>query len=121
MIQDIVTHVSTERLMNFGINLGYQSCTKGNKIRRVIEGKGSFNIPWSVSLTLNGADYQTHSVEYQNAIQQGRELGIYTWMLYSLHSPQFLFELIAAFQNHTFVLYCSPSDLSEEVLDEAEA
>lgn len=120
LIQDIVTHVSAERLIKFGINLGYHSCTVGAKLIRTTEEKEGFNIPWSVSLTLSGADYKTHAVGYQKAIQQGQELGIYTWMLYCLHSPQSLFELIAVYRQHAFVLYCSPSDLSENVLDAAE-
>ena len=121
LIQDIVTHVSAERLIKFGINLGYQSCTVGAELIRTTEIVEGFNIPWSVSLTLSGNDYKTNAVGYHKAIHQGQELGVYAWMLYCLHSPQSLFELIAAFQTHAFVLYCSPSDLSEEVLDDVEA
>ena len=121
LIQDIVTHVGAERLINFGINLGYQSCIVGAKHIRSIEQNEGFNIPWSVSLTLSGTDYNLNALQYQEAIHQGQELGIYTWMLNCLHSPKTILELIAANRNHAFVLYCTPSDLSEEIIDEAES
>ena len=53
VIRDIITHVDREILLDFGINLGYNSCTKGAEAIRSLEAQKGFNIPWSLSLALD--------------------------------------------------------------------
>lgn len=119
MIPDHLAHIDTECLITFGMNVGYNSCTYGATKIRSIEEQEQFNIPWTISLSLSGADYLKHKASYRSLIQQGQELGIYTWTLHSHGETYTLLELIEAFPDCAFALFCSPEEITNILLDEA--
>ena len=57
LVLDTVHNVDTDRLITFGMNVGYNGCTKGAKIIREIESKENYNIPWSLSLEIDGVNH----------------------------------------------------------------
>lgn len=121
MIPDAVATIDTERIVTFGMNLGYNSCTNGAKTIRMIEEKEHFNIPWSISLEISGYDYFEKSDSYHSLIEQGQALGIYTWLLYSLDSTSYILELVKDFPDCAFAIFCSPGEITDSLLDEASA
>ena len=50
LIEDILKHIDKDKLLNFGLNIGYNSCTKGAGIIRQKESEEGFEIPWSLGL-----------------------------------------------------------------------
>ena len=48
LIQEVADNVSRDKLVRFGMNLGYNSCTMGANTIRIIEAAEKFNVPWSV-------------------------------------------------------------------------
>lgn len=119
MIPDIMSNVDSRRIVTFGMNVGYHSCTKGARIIREIEEISHFNIPWCVSLDIDSLTYWQHSDEYHKLIENGEALGIYTWIIYSFDDTHHLLELAEDFPDSAFVFCCAPEEITSNLLDEA--
>ncbi|MCD8068220.1 MAG: hypothetical protein LUE87_04925, partial [Lachnospiraceae bacterium] len=119
LIRDVLTHVDHERILRFGMNLGFNSCTEGAKrIRRNEETMG-FNIPWCVFLHLDQKRILENPGQYSRVFSQGEDLGIYTWIL-EADGP--LAEILPLMKEHgdsAFVLVCGPESVTEDFLDSA--
>ena len=120
LIPDLVNNIDAERIITFGINVGYNSCTLGAKKIREIEAISSFNIPWSLSLKLSGNYYVKNTHSIHSLISQGRDLGIYTWMIHSIDHPFYLLELARTFPECAFPIFCISEDITPALLDEAD-
>lgn len=116
MLPDLVRAVETERLVTFGMNLGYTACVEGSKKIRKIEAEEHFNIPWSLSLQI-GKD-ETKQKIYHDIISQGIELGISAWVLYSMESLELINKLIPDFPNCAFLILVTPAQITEDSLAE---
>lgn len=121
LIPDLVANVECERIVSFGMNVGYNSCTAGAKRIREIEAKENFNIPWSISLELSGNDYLHNEAIYNALIDQGKELGIYTWLIFCYEHPDYILKLVQAFPECAFIIFCSPDEITLPLLDDANA
>ena len=119
LVPDLINNVDTERIVSFGMNIGYNSCTIGARKIRDIESLSDFNIPWSLFLELSGDDYQKNSHPIHSLISQGRDLGIYTWLIYSLDSLCYFLELARSFPECTFTFFCNAEEITPSLLDEA--
>ena len=118
LIEDAVNHIETEHLVKFGMNLGYNSCTRGAQCIRANEKRLGFNIPWTVLFQLDPIRSPDHLPQYDRAIQEGEQLGIYCWMLLSHSDPLALFPLMERHPDSAFFLFCRSEDLTAAVLDE---
>lgn len=117
LAQNVVSCVDTERLVRFGVNLGYNSCTRGAKtIRKLKEAQGC-HVPWMLTLHLNTEEWDAQT--YQSIIHQGEALGIYTWQLFAGGHPEFALSLAAAHPESAFIVYCRQGAASPPFLDEA--
>ena len=74
LIPDMAVNVDTEKIIHFGINLGYNSCTAGAKKIRALEKKEKFNIPWCISLIISETEYEKHEKEYLRVLEHGKRL-----------------------------------------------
>lgn len=120
VVTDTVSHVNTDRLVKFGMNVGFNSCTQGAATIRQIEHQQHFNVPWSVSVELTDITYMERKGEYQELLEQGKELGIYTWMLHGQEDCTKLLDLAAQNDDCAFVLFCDPAGVTEQFLEKAE-
>lgn len=118
LIEDAVNHIETEHLVKFGMNLGYNSCTWGAQRIRMNEKRLGFNIPWTVLFQMDDLQCLDHMFQYDSAIEEGEQLGIYTWMLLSQANPLALLPLIEHHPDSAFFLLCRPEDMTPAVLDE---
>lgn len=78
LVKNLAASVDPEIITTFGVNLGYDGCTKGAKIIREMESKRHFNIPWSLSLVINEDKLEAEPDFYPSLLQQGVSLGIHT-------------------------------------------
>lgn len=116
LIRDLLSHVEEERLISFGMALGYNSCVAGSRTRRALADQG-IRVPWFLTLqTLPG---QTEP--YQGLVRQGRELGIYTYALLPREAPWELLPLVDRNRDCAFILFCCPEDMTTPFLEEAES
>lgn len=120
LIQDIIASVDTERIVTFGMNIGYNSCTEGARIIREIEAKENFNVPWSVSLKLDGQTYPSMQDKYRSVIEQGKEMGVFTWLLFAESKPSSVLALVKAHPDCAFILFCAAGDITEAFMETAE-
>lgn len=118
IIPDLIANVDSKRITNFGINLGYHSCTKGARIIRKAEKEQRCNVPWCITLETKNKIYNQEKENYFALIEQGQSLGIYTWFInpYSEMIP--VLEIAEHFTDSAFIIYCQPTDITETMLDE---
>lgn len=120
LILDTVYNVNHERLITFGMNVGYNGCTKGAKKIREIENTEKYNIPWSVSLEIDGKSYLYNEEKYFSIIEQGKNLGIYTWLIFSDSNVKSILSLAKKHSDCAFAFFCDEKDIGNNILDEAE-
>lgn len=120
LVRNVVENVDHARLMGFGMNVGYNSCTAGAKKIREIEAKEGFNIPWAMFLEIDAASFAQHCERYAALIDEGKALGIYTWFFRTNGFTVELFQLMEQHPDCAFGLLCPPDDMSRAFIEEAE-
>lgn len=121
LVRDAVSHVDTDKLITFGMNLGYHSCTKGAERIREIEHSEGFDIPWSLILKMNPDSYTLRCEAYHTLIEQGKALGIYTYMLFAAERPEEILSTPTMHSECCFVLFCNADAVTEGFLEKAAA
>lgn len=116
LLRDVVSHVETQRLFTFGMNLGYNSCTIGAAKIRAKEEALSCRIPWAIQLEL-GSDAGDHLADYRAVLEEGERLGVYTWLLFPRDSLEEAFRLAGEYPDSAFFLFCSPDQVTDVSLD----
>ncbi len=119
LIRDIVTHVDHERILRFGMNVGFNSCTEGAKTIRANEKALGFNIPWAVFLHLDQQILLEKPEQYDRLFSQGEALGIYIWILFEDGPLAEILPLMKEHGDSAFIVVCEPESISEDFLDSA--
>jgi len=119
LAQNVVGHVDTERLVGFGMNLGYNGCTRGARIIRETEETQGFQVPWMLTLHLDTENWDDRAARYRELIAQGEALGICVWQLFARCQPRRALSLAALYPDSAFVVYCRCGDVTARFLDEA--
>ena len=112
LIEDVAENFEHESLLCFGLNVGYNSCTFGAKKIRELEKKGSFNIPWSVSLKISPENFHNLSKKYDTVIKQGEKIGIYTWLLFEENCFEDVLSLAESHPESAFAFFCDPAKIT---------
>ena len=118
IIPDIIANVDSTRIVSFGINIGYHSCTKGARIIRKMETEQGFQIPWCITLHLNSETFQNQKERYFSLIEEGQSLGIYTWFIHPHSDVLSALEIAESFSDSAFIIGCQPTDITDILLDE---
>ncbi len=117
LLRDVAAHVDTRYLLTFGMNVGYNGCTAGAVRIRQNEMELWCRIPWTIQLETN-AKTEVHLPTYHAVIQEGEQLGIYTWLLFVQESTAPALELAAAHTDSAFCLFCAPELVTDAFLEE---
>lgn len=117
LMRDAARHIDHERLLTFGMNIGYNGCTLGAKRIREIEAAEGFNIPWAITLHMPTSLAEKRLMDYQQFIDQGEALGTHVWFLFAKDSPEDLLPLVKAHPDSAFVIFLE--NVSECFFDEA--
>lgn len=118
LVEDAASHIDTEHLVKFGMNLGYNSCTWGVQHIRTKEAQLGFNIPWTVFFHMKRPQCTDHLSQYNSAMDDGEQLGVYCWMLLSPGNLSELLPIIEYHPDSAFLLFCRSEDVTAAVLDE---
>ena len=119
LIWDAVTHVTIEHLLGFGMNVCYNSLNAGAKLIREQEARRGYNVPWTVALRVDGDLWEAMAQDYRALIAQGREKGIYTWMLRVSRRPEALLPMIEQEEDCAFLIFIEPQEATDAFLDAA--
>ena len=114
LVKDVLANTDHDRLMTFGVNLGYEGCSKGAKVIRRLEGEGGFNIPWAMALQMSGAYLEKQPDIYESILNQGADLGIRTYLLFSKDDLRAFIPVLEAQEKSAFVLSVWVKQVTDE-------
>lgn len=120
-IRDVVLHADLERLAEFGMNLGYNSCTLGADRIRSCQREGGYGIPWLLSFDADRVTGRDRREQYQSVLDQGKRLGIYAFLLRIESGVRDVLSLLENNRDCAFFLSCDPKEVTKELLEEAES
>lgn len=120
LIEDTLRHMDKEKLIEFGMNLGYNGCTQGAHIVRKIKRTENINVPWLLFLNIDPSCEDLLS-RYQAVFDQGKELGIYVYFLYTDKEPEKLLPLIKHNPDCAMILLCHSASVTEDFAVAAES
>lgn len=120
LVKDAAMNVDTERLLRFGMNLGYNGCALGSKTIRETEEKQRFNIPWSLTLIIDTQRFRKLEDRYHDLVIQANALGIYTFLIRTKGHVQDVLPLIEAHSSSAFVLFCEAADIAPSFIHSCE-
>ena len=110
LVQDTVRSTDRVNLRTFGINIGWQCWTLGAKQIRDTEARESFDIPWCITLQLEGAAPSART-DCLHLLDEGRALGIYAYFLHcgaSAKALELALELARKAPECGFPIFLSP-------------
>ena len=118
LVSEVVNNVDPYIIKNFGINIGLNSWTNGaNQIRNIEKEKG-FNVPWVIVFDLeNKAENSLSKTEILDIIQQGKEIGIYSYMFFVGNNNEYMDELLDIVKQNSecaFIIYSYPELLTKD-------
>lgn len=120
LVRNAVENIDHDRLLRFGMNIGYNSCTTGAKKIREIEAREGSNIPWAMFLEIDAGDFARQRQRYAALVEEGGEMGVYTWFLRVNGFSCDMFQWIERYPDCAFGLLCAPEDVSDALIGEAE-
>ena len=117
IIYDMALHINTDHLLGFGMNFGYNSLTAGARHIRRLETESNCDIPWCLTLVIGQEGFAAHEDAYTALIEQGKKLGIYTYLLLAPQLPVGLFSLLQSQKDCAFLVFTGPEELTDDVID----
>lgn len=121
IIEKAVKNVNHDTLINFGINLGYNSWTKGANIIRQHEQCYGYSIPWTIVFDFEKkAENQLSCEEICNLISCGKKTGIYCYMFMINGNKKSFDNIVPAIKKHhdcAFILYINPCIITCDITE----
>lgn len=117
LVYHIASKVEIERLLSFGMNIGYNSFSYGAKIIRKQEAINDYNIPWCVTLELDETTLLHNPEHYHKLLNEGKSLGIYTWNIFTHGQIINFLPLMEMNSDCAFLLFCRPEEITNDLLD----
>lgn len=119
-VKNIVATVDHDIITTFGVNLGYNSCTKGAQRIREIEAEKGFNIPWALNFLINEEKLETEPDFYPSVLRQGQALGIHTYLLFVTGYPEKVLPMIEKEPDCAFILFLHGHQVSPSFMKKME-
>lgn len=119
LLQDMAMHIDEDRLLSFGMNVGYNSGVCGARHIRRLEQSLGYNIPWSLSFEITAEGIRTKEAHYHALIEAGEKMGIFTWIFFSCSCASECIELAAEHPHSAFTLFCAPGEIDCALIDRA--
>ncbi len=110
--------VSHDTLCHFGINVGYNGCTKGADLIRQTEKAEHFAVPWSLTFLTDNKSWTENRKFYDDFICQGINLGIYTYFFFTDDMLCDFSSFVSSYPQCAFVLFTTAKALTEMWLED---
>lgn len=117
LVKQVIDQVDAQTLISFGINLGYNECTKGAKVIREIEAEKHFDIPWALNLEPEKKKDTECPSFYMSVIEQGVSLGIHTYLLFAKEIPYRALEYAKSFSECAFILFLTNEQITDDYIE----
>lgn len=117
LVKNVAGSVDHDILTTFGINLGYNGCTKGARVIREVEAEHGFNVPWSLTIVINEEKLTKEPDFYPSVLRQGVSLGIHTFLLFITGDSERVISLMQTQPECAFVLFLRGHQVSGSFID----
>lgn len=104
-----------EVILDFGLNLGYNSWLHGTRMVHDTEEKKGFHVPWVLTFHLDG-NATIRSDKITDVIRQGKKMGIYSYLFHLTEDYPHHNELFSIFEKEkdcAYFLFVPPSTITE--------
>ena len=81
MVRKLLRSVDHERILRYGVNLGWHGLVQGTKRIRELETRQGYHVPWSLTLQIGSGKDVLNSAAYIRLVEEGKALGIATYFL----------------------------------------
>lgn len=117
LLQDMAIHIDEDKLLTFGMNVGYNGGILGAGSIRQLEESFGYNIPWVITLDVSRESLSQREARFHALIEEGEKMGIFTWILYSHECVAECIELAAQHPQSAFVVFFDHSNINWCVID----
>lgn len=117
LVKMIVSNVDHDLITTFGVNIGYNSCTKGARQIRKIEAERNFNIPWALNVEINEKKLITEPEFYPSLFRQATALGIQTFLIFANGDLEKVFPLIRQETDSAFIVFLHGKQINSSFLE----
>ncbi|MBF4692134.1 hypothetical protein [Fusibacter ferrireducens] len=114
--KNTIAQVNHETLKTFGINLGYNGCTKG--VRQIRENRATyhFNIPWSITFSLTDT-HRISQYDIERVILEGEQLGVYVYLIFcTTERIKEVVYLLEKFPDCAFILFLKGTFIKSQAM-----
>lgn len=113
LLKDVAHNVDNDTLRIFGMNFGYNGCTRGARQIRHIESTLGFHVPWSLSMQIENTSDALSPEEWSDIVTDGKKLGIFIYMVFcEATSLPVVEQLCRLHGDSAFVCFLAPSTAS---------
>ncbi len=117
LAENIVNEIDHDKLANYGINFGYNGCTRGARILREKEAEYGCHIPFLLAFYVSDDDDALTVEDIADTVRQGMELGIYIYVVICSGSRyEQLLDMAEEFDECAFVYFVNPRRLTREAI-----
>ena len=117
LFENIFNNIDTERIITLGMNIGYNSCTRGAATIRGIESEKKFNIPWAAHMEVSEKRLNKNKDTYLSLFEQGQKLGIYTWIIFTDANPEDIYVFAKSYPDIAFIFVVYPEKITDSRLE----
>ncbi len=117
MIYKNISLSEEQRILNFGMNVGYNGLFMGADEIRKNERKYGFHIPWIISLEISKDSWSENKQNIIDLIAQGRQLGIYNWILFVDDEIFDIGDIAGLYSDCAFFLFIEGDRISPRLVD----
>lgn len=114
LIDNVVNGVENQRLLTFGMNLGYNSFKSGSREIRRNERKLNCTIPWEITLHIDNFSFKNNNQSYDSLISDGERLGIYSWIIFLDKPFSDFLDLVKKHPDSVFFIFLEDLDEDEK-------
>lgn len=113
LIDNVVNGVEHQRLLAFGMNLGYNSFKNGSREIKRNERKLNCIIPWEITLHIDDFSFKNNNQSYDKLITDGEKLGIYSWIIFLNRPSSDFLDLIKRHPDSAFFIFLENLDIEK--------
>jgi hypothetical protein len=117
LAENIVNEIDHDKLTNYGINFGYNGCTRGARIIREQQAKLGCHIPFLLAFNVSSREDAITVSDIAKTIREGMALGIFIYVVIcSGENYSELLDMADEFDECAFVYFVNPKRLTREVI-----
>lgn len=121
LIEDVLKHMDKDKLIGFGMGIGYNGCTYGAHIIRKQQREHNRHVQWYYPLHIADGNAPELFDKYDLILHENKEIGVFVYPISVDKNPAGLLPLVKKHSDCAFILLCKTSEITEEFAQAAES